>query len=174
MPMPQASNAESLSMPWHHNALRWRHNGHDGVSNHQPHECLLNHLFRRRSKKTSKFRITGLCAGNSPGTGEFPAQMASNAENVSILLRHHGNKALGGKGANGEQTFSHTEHSQVVVKTSNNHQIAVFYLYMKYFVVTGSIFFKFLSKIQNQYHDNNFIISEIHPKYLWWNGWQGW
>ena len=34
----------------------------------------------RRSKKTSKLRVTGLCAGNSPGTGEFPAQMASNAE----------------------------------------------------------------------------------------------
>ena len=45
---------------------------------------LLNRLFRRRSKKTSKLRVTGLCAGNSPGTGEFPAQMASNAENVSI------------------------------------------------------------------------------------------
>ena len=30
--------------------------------------------------KTSKFRVTGLCAGNSPVTGEFPAQMASNAE----------------------------------------------------------------------------------------------
>ena len=42
--------------------------------------CLLNRLFRRRSKKTSKLRVTGLCAGNSPGTGEFPAQMASNAE----------------------------------------------------------------------------------------------
>ena len=28
-------------------------------------------------------------AGNSPGTGEFPAQMASNAENVSIWWRHH-------------------------------------------------------------------------------------
>ena len=28
-------------------------------------------------------------AGNSPGTGEFPAQMASNAENVCIWLRHH-------------------------------------------------------------------------------------
>ena len=27
--------------------------------------------------------------GNSPGTGEFPAQMASNAENVSIWWRHH-------------------------------------------------------------------------------------
>ena len=71
-------------------ALRWRHNGRDTVSNHQPHDCLLNRLFRRRSKKTSKLRVTGLCAGNSPGTGEFPAQMASNAENVSIWRRHHG------------------------------------------------------------------------------------
>ena len=64
--------------------LRWRHNDHAGVSNHQPHSCLLNRLFRRKSKKTSKLRVTGLCAGNSPGTGEFPAQMASYAENVSI------------------------------------------------------------------------------------------
>ena len=69
--------------------LRWRHNDHAGVSNHQPHGCLLNRLFRRKSKKTSKLRVTGLCAGNSPGTGEFPAQMASNAENVSIWWRHH-------------------------------------------------------------------------------------
>ena len=44
----------------------------------------LSRLFRRRSKKTSKLRVTGLCAGNSPVTGEFPAQMASNAENFSI------------------------------------------------------------------------------------------
>ena len=27
--------------------------------------------------------------GNSPDTGEFPAEMASNAENVSIWWRHH-------------------------------------------------------------------------------------
>ena len=53
-------------------SLRWHHNGRDGVSNHQPHDCLLNHLFTRRSKKTSNPRVTGLCAGNSPGTGEFP------------------------------------------------------------------------------------------------------
>ena len=46
--------------------LQWRHNGRDGVSNHQPHDCLLNRLFQRRSKKTSKLRIIGLCAGNSP------------------------------------------------------------------------------------------------------------
>ena len=68
--------------------LRWRHNGCDGVLNHQPHGCLINRLLRRRSKKTSKLRVTGLCAGNSPGTGEFPAQMVSNAENVSIWWRH--------------------------------------------------------------------------------------
>ena len=66
-----------------------RHNGHDGVSNYQPHDCLLNRLFRCRSKKTSKLRVTGLCAGKSPGTGEFPAQMDSYAENVSIWWRHH-------------------------------------------------------------------------------------
>ena len=70
-------------------SLQRRHNGHDGVSNHQPHQCLLNRLFRRRSKKTSKLRVIGLCVGNSPGTGEFPAQMAINAENVSIWWRHH-------------------------------------------------------------------------------------
>ena len=69
--------------------LQWRHNGRDSVSNHQPHDCLLNRLFGRISKKTPKLRVTGLCAGNSPWTGEFPAQMASNAENVSIWWRHH-------------------------------------------------------------------------------------
>ena len=71
-------------------ALPWRHNGLDSVSNHQPHHCLLSRLFGRRSKKTSKLRVTGLCAWNSPGTGEFPAQRASYAENVSIWWRHHG------------------------------------------------------------------------------------
>ena len=40
-------------------------------------------------KKTSKLRVTGLCAGNSSMTEEFPAQMAGNAENVSIWWRHH-------------------------------------------------------------------------------------
>ena len=66
-------------------SVHWRHNHHGGVSNHQPHGCLLNRLLRRRSKKTSKLRVTGLCAG------EFPAQKASNAENVSIWWRRHDN-----------------------------------------------------------------------------------
>ena len=50
---------------------------------------LFNRLFRHRSTKTSKIRVTGLCAGNSPVTDEFPAQRASSAENVSIWWRHH-------------------------------------------------------------------------------------
>ena len=69
--------------------LHWRHNEHDGVSDHQPHDCLLNRLFMRRSRETSELRVADLCAGNSPVTGEFPAQRASNAENVSIWLHHH-------------------------------------------------------------------------------------
>ena len=71
--------------------LLWRHNGCDGVSNHQPRDCLLNHSFMCRSTIKQKLRVTGLCAGDSPVTGEFPAQMASNAENAPIWWRHLGN-----------------------------------------------------------------------------------
>ena len=60
--------------------LQWRHNRRNGVSNHLLHHCLLNRLFKRRPKKSSKLRVTGVCAGNSPVTG-----------NVSIWGRRHGN-----------------------------------------------------------------------------------
>ena len=53
-------------------SLQWRHSGHDSVSNNQPYGCLLNRLFRRRSKKTSKLRVIGLCVGNSPGPVNSP------------------------------------------------------------------------------------------------------
>ena len=69
--------------------LQWHHGDHDGISNHQHLDCLRNCLFRCRSKKTSKLHITGLCEGNSPVTGEFATQRASNAENVFIWWRHH-------------------------------------------------------------------------------------
>ena len=74
--------------------LQWRHNGHNGVSNHQPYHCLLSCLFKPSLKKTSKLRVTGLCVGNSPVTGEFPAQMASNTENVSIWWCDHQSKEI--------------------------------------------------------------------------------
>ena len=70
-------------------SLEWRHNGHNGISNHQPHDCSLNRLFRPKSQKTSQLHVTGLCEGNSLVTGEFPTQRASNAENVSIWWHHH-------------------------------------------------------------------------------------
>ena len=81
--------ANRLSMGYNARAgrrisLRWRHTERDGVSNHQPSDCLLKRLFRRRAKQTSKLYVTGLCAGYSPVTGEFPAQRAIDAENVSI------------------------------------------------------------------------------------------
>ena len=90
--MAQSKDLKAICICHHEkwlNTLQWRHNGRGSVSNHQPHDCLLNRLFRRRSKKTPKLRVTSICAGNSPETGEFPAQMASNAENVSIWWRHH-------------------------------------------------------------------------------------
>ena len=61
-------------------ALQWRCGERDGVSNHQSNDCLFNSLFRRGSKKTSKLHVTGLCEGNSPVTGEFPALRPSKAE----------------------------------------------------------------------------------------------
>ena len=46
-------------------------------------------IYSGADQKKKKLHITGLCEGNSPVTGEFPTQRASNAENVSILWRHH-------------------------------------------------------------------------------------
>ena len=56
-------------------AFQWRHNERHSVSNHRRLHCLLSCWFRRISKKTSKPRVTGLCAGNSPATDEFPVDM---------------------------------------------------------------------------------------------------
>ena len=58
------------------------------ASNHRRLDCLFNRFLRRRPKKASKLRVTGLCQEKPPATGEFPAQRASNAENVSIWWRH--------------------------------------------------------------------------------------
>ena len=88
--IPMLSNMKSNVFPLISSliivTLQWRYNS---VSNHQPHDCFLNRLFWHRSKQTSKLRVTGLCAGNSPEAGEFPAQMGSNAEHFSIWWRHH-------------------------------------------------------------------------------------
>ena len=87
--------------------LQWRQNG---ASNHRRFDGLLNRLFRRRSKKASKLHITGLCGRNSPVTGEFPSQRASNAENVSIWWRHHGMEIRASNNtSHTKKTYSHDE-----------------------------------------------------------------
>ena len=90
-PSQRASIAESVPKTWcHHGTYQSKLSHYNdvimGVSDHQPHDCLLNSLFRRRSKKTSKLHVTGLFVGNSPGTGEFSAQMASNMEKGFHLM----------------------------------------------------------------------------------------
>ena len=61
--------------------LRWRHNEHDGVSNHQRFDCLLDRLFRPRSKKTSSSASLAFVRGihrwpvNSPHKGPVTRKM---------------------------------------------------------------------------------------------------
>ena len=60
------------------NALQWRHYEREGISNRRRLYCLINRLFRRRSKKISKLRVTGLCEGNpvdSPHKGPVTRKM---------------------------------------------------------------------------------------------------
>ena len=75
---PLSSSMTSCGLPQHYNGVTMAATA-----------SLITSLTIFYSKKTSKLRVTGLCAGNSPETGEFPAQMASNAENVSIWWCHH-------------------------------------------------------------------------------------
>ena len=134
---------------WPNNAvilktLHWRHNGHDGVSNHQPHHCLLHRLFRRTSKKTSKLCVTGLCEGNSPVTGEFPAQMASYVENVSIWWRHHEIIATGDFEQK-EETLSRGSFASLLVRNDMTHFSASFivdiYLLLRFRGVNAGAFY---------------------------------
>ena len=68
------------------NALHWRHNDHDGALN----QLFTQPFIQTQIKENIKApRHWPLC-GEFTGTGEFPAQTASDAENVSIWWRHHG------------------------------------------------------------------------------------
>ena len=102
--------------------LQWHHNERDGISNHQPRDCLFNRLFRRRSQKTSKLRVTGRCAGKSPVAGEFPTQRASNAENVSFWWCHHAIEPF--------QRFGHWTTWNHFTLWSTDGKVATFVQYM--------------------------------------------
>ena len=74
---------QCIQIYWLQLPLQWRHNEHDSVSNHQPYDCLLNLWFRRRSRKTSKLRVTAFVRGihrwpvNSPHKGPVTRKMLS-------------------------------------------------------------------------------------------------
>ena len=72
----------SLQVTW---TLQWHHEC-DAISNHQPHDCLLNPLFRRRSKKTSKLCATNLCAGNSPLPSVWSCTVAYHEQHWAKIL----------------------------------------------------------------------------------------
>ena len=69
--------------------LQWRHNKRDGVLNHRCIDCLLNPLFERRSKKTSKLRVTSLCEGDPPDKGPLTRKKMLPFDDVIITCRCH-------------------------------------------------------------------------------------
>ena len=143
--------------------LLWRYNERDGVSNHQPRNCLLNRLFRGRPKKAFKLRVTGLCEGNSPVNCEFLAQKASSAENVSISWRHHTENAdLKSKSL----IFSLVKTKENITDTQN-----VFLTSRMAFLISGIRFL--ISKIESElrylWNRKNvlFIISSVADTKKW-------
>ena len=95
-PTQWACNGESVPMSWHPDEtskrlpLQWRHNGRDGVSNHQPHDWSYNRLFGRRSKKTSRSASLAFVRGIHRGPVNSPHKWPVTRKKVSIWSRHHG------------------------------------------------------------------------------------
>ena len=136
-------------------ALQWRHNEREGVSNHRRLDCLLNRFFRRRSKKTSKFCVTGLCAGNSPVTSEFSAQRPSNTENVSIWRRHHWGFHL--------MAIS-WEKLKIQYIPRNMHTV---FALLCFVVVIHWLIFPYPSSLLH-WHCGNLTIAPVPAKQPWW------
>ena len=70
-------------------SLQWRHNGRDGVSDHQPYHCLLNRLFMRRSKKTSNSASLAFVRGINRRPVNSPQKWPVTQKKVSIWWHHH-------------------------------------------------------------------------------------
>ena len=72
----QGDDFDTFNQKYMHYALKstlqWRHNERDGVSNHRRLDSLLNRLFKHRSKKISKLRVSGPCRGIHRGPANSP------------------------------------------------------------------------------------------------------
>ena len=101
LPRPWLLTSPSHQQLWHwlceigsslsfiRKTLQWHYNERHGISNHQPLDCLLNASFRCRFKENIKAPHHWPLCREFTGDLWFPAQRASNAENVSISWRHH-------------------------------------------------------------------------------------
>ena len=74
-------------------ALQSRHNERDGVSIHQPHDCLLNRLFRRRYQRnhqssTSLAFVTGIHRWpvNFPHKGPVTRRMFPFDDVINVIM----------------------------------------------------------------------------------------
>ena len=71
------------------NSSPWRHNERDSVSNHRCLDGFTQPFVQVQIKESIKASRHWPVWEFSPVTGEFPAQRASNAVNVSIWGRYH-------------------------------------------------------------------------------------
>ena len=84
MTRKNAGNSSSFEFcHWSHYITVTPHVRH-GVSDHRRFDCLFNSLFRLTTKEPSNLRIAVSFERNPLVTCGFPAQRASNAENISM------------------------------------------------------------------------------------------
>ena len=79
----------ALTFAEHALTSQWRHNGCDSVSKSPASRLFTQPFIQTQIKENIKAPCHWPLCGEFTGTGEFPAQMASNAENVSIWWRYH-------------------------------------------------------------------------------------
>ena len=129
-----------MSHVWHHcsafdrngraAALQWHHNERDSVSNHRRLDGLLNRLFRRRLKETSKLRVSGLCEGNySPHKWPVTRRLFPFDDVIiGLLISFY----TGNLGANPVNITPNT--TRPIKKITKDHQnlMNFFYLQLKY------------------------------------------
>ena len=76
---------------WELVSLQWRHNGRDGVSDHQPYDCSLNCIFKEQIKENSQSAASQASVREIHRWPVNSLTKTSNAKNVSIWWRHHVN-----------------------------------------------------------------------------------
>ena len=72
-----------------HQTLQWRHNERDGISNHQPRDCLFNRLFKAQIKENIKAPRHWPSWGEFTGDRWIPRTKGQYHGKASIWWRHH-------------------------------------------------------------------------------------